>query len=129
MAETETSTPSTAVGAGSNDEKTWAMLCHLSALAGFIVPVPFINFIAPLIVWKWKGDQFPLVQDQGRESLNFQISAFIAIVICIALCFVFIGFILLPIVALGALILTIIAAIKASKGEAYRYPFAIRLVK
>ncbi|MFC2087972.1 DUF4870 domain-containing protein [Calditrichota bacterium] len=108
------------------DEKLWAMLCHLSALAGFVFP--FGNIIAPLIIWVVKKDEFLLVADQGKESLNFQISLTIYIIAAVVLIFVAIGIVLLPILGLFGLIMIVIASIKANEGEKYRYPFTIRLI-
>lgn len=107
--------------------RTWGMLAHLSALVGYIIP--FGNIIGPLVVWLMKKEEMPFVADQGRESLNFQITVSIALVICLALMCVFIGFILLPIVGILDIVFLIIAAIKANKGEVYRYPWTLRLVK
>ena len=39
-----------------------------------------------------------------------------------------VGFVLLPLVGLAWLVFTIIGAVKASSGQDYRYPFALRLV-
>jgi uncharacterized Tic20 family protein len=114
-------------GAPSPEEKQWAMFAHLSALVGFIIPLGSI--IGPLVIWQMKKAEMPFVDDQGKEALNFQITALIAIVVCFVLMFVLIGMLLLPLVALAVLILTIIGGIKANNGEAYRYPFAIRLIK
>jgi uncharacterized Tic20 family protein len=103
------------------------MFCHLSALAGFIIP--FGNIIGPLILWQMKKAESAFIDDQGKEALNFQITIGIAALICFALLLVIIGAFLLPVVGLVALIFTIIGAIKANEGVTYRYPFAIRLVK
>lgn len=103
------------------------MLCHIAALAGYIIP--FGNIIGPLVFWQMKKADHPFVDEQGKEALNFQITVVIAALICIPLIFVVIGVILLPIIGIGALVLTIMAAIKANEGVAYRYPFAFRLVK
>ena len=111
----------------SKDAKLFGMLCHLAALAGFVIP--FGNIIGPLVIWLIKKDEFPFVDDQGKESLNFQITMAIAGVICIALAFVLIGLILAPLLFLAWVILTILGAVKANSGEKHRYPFAIRLVK
>ena len=112
----------------SKDEQQWAMICHLSALAGFVIP--FGNVIGPLVVWLIKKDTMPLVDQHGKEALNFQITVTIAAVISMLLIFVLIGFVLLFIVGIGALILTIMAAVKVSNGEFdYKYPWALRLLK
>ena len=110
------------------DEQNWAMICHLSALAGFIIP--FGNVIGPLVVWQMKKDTMPLVDQHGKESLNFQITVTIAAVISAVLMLVLIGRLLMIIVGIGALVLTIMASIKVSNGELnYKYPFSIKLLK
>lgn len=116
-------------GSPSKDEKTWGMLAHLAALAGVIVPL-FGNVIGPLIVWLIKKDEMPFVDDQGKESMNFQITVIIALLICFPLILLFgLGLLLMFAVGIAALVLIILAAVKANEGEAYRYPFALRLIK
>ena len=109
------------------DERMWGMFCHLAALAGFIIP--FGNIIGPLIVWQIKKEEFPFVDDQGKESLNFQISIFIYLIISGLLVILLIGIALLFAVGIFSLIMTIIAAVKANEGVAFRYPMCIRFIK
>lgn len=127
----ETSTPTPQPGGSApvanKDQNMWAMLCHLSALAGFIIP--FGNVIGPLVIWMIKKDEFPLVNDQGKESLNFQISMTIYYIISAILIIVLIGILLLIGLALFSLIMIIIAMMKANEGVAYRYPMTIRFIK
>ena len=110
----------------SQDERTWGMLCHLSALAGYIIP--FGNIVGPLVVWLIKKDEMPFVEDQGKEALNFQISVTIYVIVSFVLIFVLIGIFLLIAVGIFSLVMLIIAAIKANQGEAYRYPLCIRFI-
>jgi len=89
------------------------------------------QIVGALVFWlvtKNDNDR-PFVQDQAREVLNFQLNVFVAAFICGLLMIVIIGFLLLPVVLIGAFVLTIIGAAKASKGESYRYPFIIRVIK
>ena len=109
------------------DARTWAMLCHLGALAGYIIP--FGNIIAPLVIWLIKKDESPLVDDQGKESLNFQISITIYALVALVLTLIIIGFILLPAVGIFGLVMVIIAAVQSNSGEKYRYPLCIRFIK
>jgi uncharacterized Tic20 family protein len=111
----------------SAEERQWAMFAHLAALLGFLIP--FGNIIGPLVIWLIKKDEMPFVDDQGKESLNFQITVAIAALISMALIVILIGFALLALVAIAALVMTIIAAIKANEGTRYRYPFTLRLIK
>lgn len=107
-------------------ERTWGMLCHLSALAAFIFPLG--NIFGPLIVWLVKKDESPFIDDQGKESLNFQISFTIYCIFAAILTVIFIGIILLIALGIAFLILVIIASVKANEGEEFRYPFTIRLI-
>ena len=111
----------------SQDEKTWAMFCHLSALAGFIIP--FGHLIGPLVIWQMRKDVFPLVDDQGKESLNFQLSLTIYYLVSAVLIIVLIGFVLLIGLGIFSLVMIIIAGINANTGTRYRYPMTIRFVK
>jgi uncharacterized protein len=108
-------------------ETLLAMWCHLGTIAGFVIP--FGNIIAPLAIWLAKKDDYPLVDDQGKESLNFQLSVLLYSLAGFALMFLIVGFFLLAVVGLFALIQIIIAAISASKGEKYRYSLCIRFIK
>lgn len=112
----------------SKEEKNWAMFSHLSALLGFI-GIPLANIIAPLVMWQIKKDTMPFGSEQAKEALNFQISMTIYGLIAAALCLILIGFVLLPIIFVAAIVLTILAGIKAGDGHAYRYPMTMRLVK
>ncbi|GFM80442.1 orotate phosphoribosyltransferase [Pseudomonas cichorii] len=109
------------------DVRQWAMFCHLAAFGGFIFP--FGNLLGPLIVWQLKKDSDPFLDSQGKEALNFQITVSIAMAVSMLLVIVVIGFPLLMLIGVGALVLTIIAAIKANEGQEYRYPFTWRALK
>jgi uncharacterized Tic20 family protein len=110
----------------SSDERTMAMICHLAAFAGVVIP--FGNIIGPLVVWLLKKDSSPYIDYHGKEALNFQIAATIYILVAILSMMVLIGFVLAPVVGIAVLVLTIIAAIKAKDGEQYRYPYIFRLL-
>jgi len=121
--------------ATSQDERTWGMLCRLAALSQFI-GVPAGHIVGPLIVWVLYKDRYPFVDDQGRESLNFQISMTIYLfalsILTVISALLTIGLsliVFLPallIIGIGQLILTIMAAVSAHNGTPYRYPLTIR---
>ena len=113
-------------GAPGKESRQMAMFAHLSALVGFLIP--FGNLIAPLIIWQMKKDD-PFVDAQGKEAVNFQITVSIAGIVAAVLTVVLIGLLLLPVIAIGSLVLVIIAGLKANEGENYQYPFALRLIK
>ena len=111
-----------------NEERTWALFSHISALAGFLIPIPGSNCLGPLVIWLMKKEEMPFVDEQGKEALNFQITVALAVLVSALLTVVLIGFLLLPVVGIGALVLTIIATVKANSGEHYRYPVSWRLI-
>jgi len=105
----------------------WAMFCHLSTFAILVIP-SFGNIIAPLVIWLIKKDEYPLVNDQGKEALNFQISMTIYFIASIILSFFIIGIPVLIALFFFVPIVTIIAAIKANEGQMYRYPLTIQFI-
>ena len=108
--------------------RQWAMLCHYAAF--FWVLAPLIgNVIGPLVVWELKKDLHPFVDEQGKEALNFQITYSVAMMVCGLLAWVLIGFPLMALVCVVALVLTVIAGIRANEGRAYRYPLCWRLIR
>jgi hypothetical protein len=109
-----------------SDERTWGMLAHLSALLAAFVALAFLG---PLLVMLIQGPKSDFVRRQSVEALNFQITTYIAAIVSAILIVVLIGLILLPIVGIAWLVLTIMAGLAANKGEDYRYPINIRLVK
>ena len=113
---------------GSQEERNWAMLCHLAAFGGVIIPV-LGSVIGPLVAWLVKRDVWPLVDDQGKESLNFQLSVLLYGVVCFVLIFVIIGIFLLFALVIFDFVIVILASIEANKGRAYRYPLCIRFVR
>lgn len=109
-------------------ERTWATFCHLSALTAFI-GIPFGNILGPLIVWLIKKGEMPLVDQEGKASLNFQISMTIYTLVAFILCFVAVGFILIFPLIIANIVFVIIAAIKTSNGESFKYPCTILIIK
>ncbi|MEZ6187129.1 MAG: DUF4870 domain-containing protein [Planctomycetota bacterium] len=103
-----------------SDEKTLAMLAHLLVLVA--------GFVGPLVIYLVKKDESRFVGEHARDALNFQITVVLAALCCIPLVFVLIGIPLIFAVSIGSLVCTILAAVEASKGNFYRYPFCLRLI-
>src|SRR2546421_12640779 len=107
--------------------KSWCVGCHLSALAGFVIPA-LGHIGGPLIVWLAKRGDSSEIDEHGKEALNFQISMLIYNIIAGILCLIVIGFVLLAILNLLNVVYVIIAAMRASEGQMYRYPLTLRLI-
>jgi uncharacterized Tic20 family protein len=129
-------------------ERTWAMLCHLSALSG-VLGVPMGHLLGPLIVWLIKKDEYQSVHRHGQEAINFQVSMTLYSLAALVLVAVLFGLtwlgsgmeeltLVLPLFALAgtvgllwgiALICTVLASIRAHEGGMFRYPMTIRFLR
>jgi uncharacterized Tic20 family protein len=106
-----------------SDERTMGILSHILAI------VPGIGILGPLVIWLIKKDESQFVGENAKESLNFQITVYVAAIISGILIAVAIGVLLLAAVYIMDLVLVIIATVKASENKIYRYPFNLRLIK
>ncbi len=104
-----------------SDETTWSMLSHLGGIV--------LGFLAPLIVMLTKGNESPYTKYNAVEALNFQITVIIGYVVASVLSVVLIGFLVFPLLFIVNLVFCIMAGLAANKGETYKYPLALRLVK
>jgi uncharacterized Tic20 family protein len=111
----------------SETERNWAMLCHLSAFAGFFFP--FGGILGPLICWLSKRDESAWVSLNGRNSINFQLSMLLYIVLAIPLFFIIIGIPIIVVLGTLKVVCIIIASVKAAKGELFRYPLLIPFIQ
>ena len=110
----------------SPNERNWAVLSHVLALLAALFVLGQV--LVPLGIWLWKKEESPFIENHARESLNFQLSMTIYFVVAGVLVYLLIGFFLLVILAAFELICVLLAAVHASRGEDYRYPFSLRLI-
>lgn len=106
----------------SGDDKIWMIGCHLSLLLG-------VGFLLPLIVWLAKREDSPLVSAHAKEALNFHLSLVLYSLLTIPLFFVLIGIPLFFLLAIGSVVLAILAALEASRGGFFRYPLCIHFIR
>jgi len=126
--EPEATEPTPQTDEAEKQSRMWGMLCHLTALAGY-VGIPLGNLIGPLVVWLLKRNEIPFVEEQGKEALNFQISMTIYGAVSAILILVVIGIPLLVALIVFDLVMIIVAAVKANNGQHFRYPITIRFLK
>ncbi|ELZ42893.1 hypothetical protein C471_02835 [Halorubrum saccharovorum DSM 1137] len=96
-------------------DTTLAALSHASALVA--------SFLGPLLFLILADDDDELVKQNAKNSLNFQLIVFIAMVVSALLTVVLVGFLLLPLIRLIDLVLVLIATLKANDGQVYSYPY------
>jgi uncharacterized protein len=102
------------------DERLWATLTHVSGI--------LLSWLGPLIGYLVLRERGPFVRAHTAAALNFQLTVLIAYVACIPLLFFIVGYFLLPAVGVFALVVEIIAAVKANQGQWYTPPLTIRFV-
>ncbi len=109
-----------------SEVRNWALAAHLSAFLGAWVALAFLG---PLVVWLVKRDEHPFIEKHAKEALNFNLSVLLYAIVGVMLVFVVIGILLLAAIGIAWLVLTVVAAMRASNGAPYRYPLTIRLVR
>ena len=117
----------TETGAVDQQVRNTAVAAHLSTLAGLVVP--FGSVIGPLAVWLTRRDRDPFIDQTGREALNFGISIAIYGLGALVAALMLVGIPLLMVGVIAWVVLASLAAVKASQGEAYRYPLTLRLIR
>ena len=104
------------------DERQMAMLAHWGGI------IPFVGVLVPLGLWAAKMGQSPFIEDQAKESLNFQINVLMLAIIAAVSCMIYIGYVLLPSLILTNALWSFLAGQAAKEGKVYRYPFNIRYI-
>jgi uncharacterized Tic20 family protein len=107
------------------EERTWAWISHAGCFVGAWLAMAFL---VPLVIMLVKGGSSPFVRRHAVESLNFQITVLIYAVVSIVLAFVLVGFFLLAALGVFYLVVVIMATVRASDGQEFRYPLTLRLV-
>lgn len=110
-------------------ERLTGTVVHLLAFAGLLLPFVF-NILGPLILWLVKREESMFVDEQGKESVNFQISMTIyAVAASLLIAVGGLGIPLVGIIAIVDGVFVVLAAIQANKGDLYRYPFTMRFIR
>ena len=118
---------STELNSQTEETRQWAVLLHLSTLLGFVLPV--LGFIVPIIIWQWKKSELPGIDAHGKVVANAIVSYIIWGAIALPLCLLLIGFFLLWILGILAVVFPIIAALKARDGELWDYPLCFKFFR
>ena len=110
------------------EDKQLLVITHLSQLLDFVTGIG--GFIVPLVLWLVKKDEVYKMDEQGKAIINFRISMFIYILICIPLIILFgLGIVGIIVISIFYLIFPIINAVKVSNNEEPNYPFSIKFIK
>lgn len=107
--------------------RTFTTLLHVSQFAGFIVP--YAGFVLPIVMWISNKDQNQVINQHGKNIVNWLISGTIYAIAAGILTIILIGIPLLVAVGICAVIFPIIGAVKASNDEIWQYPLTIQFLK
>ncbi|MCT1807892.1 DUF4870 domain-containing protein [Dermabacter hominis] len=133
----------TGPGGVTSDERTWAILAHLSTLIATLVSAGWLGWVGPLVIYLIYRDKSPFVRNASAGALNFAINLFVYSLIAWGFFFLgtFLSFLLVPLVFIliaaiiglailvATIVIPILAALKANNGEAYTYPFTVAIIK
>ena len=105
------------------EDRGMAVMTHLSGLAGYIVPLAGV--VVPTIIWITRKDQ-PVISAIARQAVLLNVGVFVA-AICgfmLALTIILIPALIIAgiVIAVAAVILPVIGAMKANDGVYYKYP-------
>jgi uncharacterized Tic20 family protein len=107
--------------------RQWAMLLHISQLAGYAVPLA--GLIAPIVIWQLKKEEMPELDAHGKVVVNWILSLLIYAVVSALLMLVLIGFLMIAVLVVLAIVFPIVGGIKANNGELWKYPLSITFLK
>lgn len=110
----------------SQDERNFAALTHLG---GLVAAFFGLGFVPALVVYLGLSEGKPFLRENAKENLNFHITLMIAGLISLVLSLILIGLFMLVALAVMLVVFSIMAAVKASEGQVYRFPMTLRLVK
>jgi len=113
-------TPQPAAPLTEAEDRQWASFAHLGGILGFL---------PSLIIWLVFKDRGSFTNNEAKEALNFQITLAAAYIVGSILSVIVVGFLITIAAAIASIVLSVIAFTKSKDGIAYRYPFAIRLIK
>lgn len=112
-----------------SDERTWAMLAHLGALAGLVLSLGALGWVVPLVIWLLYRNRSPFVAFHALEELLFQIAWFVILaigwIVTGILTLLIVGLLLIPVMIVlyfVPIVWSIVAAVRALGGEWYAYP-------
>ena len=118
--------------AGSGESRTAAMLAHLAGPIAAAVSAGWLSIVGPLVVWLLYKDKDPFVRHQSADAFNFQVTMWLVSVVggllCLTIILIPLGLVMIIVGVLASIIFGIIAAVQASKGQPYRYPWKLNLL-
>lgn len=105
---------------GGLNENTYCVFLHLSQY--LIILLNVFGFAVPVLLWLLGKDKSEMVDRTGRNVVNWLICLVVAAVLCIPLCFIYVGYFGFILLFFFAVTFPVIGAVKASEGVVWNYP-------
>lgn len=125
--------PSRDTVAVNDDERTWAVLGHVSTIVAAVLSVGWLSFLGPLLIWAIYKDKSAFVRQSAAGAFNFNLLIWAMTIVGWIFFITLIGIpiaIILWIIAFAASVYCHIrGAILASRGQLYRYPWGIPVLR
>ena len=123
-----------ATAMGTQEERTWSALAHLSVFLNLFTG--FLGPVAAAVIWLVYKDRSPQVAFQALQSAGYQVAWMVLLGVGWALTglltLILIGFLLIPVMAIATVVPFVhmaYAAYRVSKGDDYRYPLVADLIR
>jgi uncharacterized protein len=110
------------------EERTWATITHVVSGGAMVLSAGTLGFVASLVIYLVFRDRGPFVRAHAANAVNVQLTALIGLILSGVLMIVLVGFVTYPLVVVAAVVIHVIAAMRANAGEWYNPPFTIRFV-
>jgi uncharacterized Tic20 family protein len=129
---TQQQLPGAVAPAPRGDERVLAILAHLSPILASVLTAGWLSLIGPFLVWLIWRKSSPLVRTASATSFNFTITIWVAQVVgwimIISIILLPIGLVFLFVPTVLQWVFSIIGAVKAAGGIAYKYPLQVPLL-
>jgi uncharacterized protein len=119
---------------GTQEERTWSVLAHLSIFLNLVTG--FLGPVAALIIWLVYRDRSSRVSFQALQSMWYQVAWLVILfagwAMTTLLMLVLIGFLLVPVMALITVVPFVhsaYAAYRVSRDGEYRYPLIADMIE
>lgn len=112
-----------------SEARTWASLSHLGGIFAYTA----LGWVPALVIWLVYRDRSGLVAQEAKVALNFQLTLLIGVVVCLVVEQIpflgWVGHIAQAAIGIVSIVLSILAFVAVQRGDRYRYPFSLELVR
>ncbi len=121
--------PAPAADLTPEQERSWAVGTHIVTGVATALSAGTLGFIAALVVFVLYKDRGPFVRHHVANALNIQLNGLLWAVVGCVLILVLVGFLVLAAVPVVMVVLHVLGAMAASRGEFSNPPLTVRFIR